>query len=143
MSRFFISATGSACRPRWSRRRRRRRLRSRSRRSRSRSTAPAVFRNRTGVYPFVLTGAEAPWRKLYDPLGAALARHGLASIVHDEFTPHITLLRDAARLKPAAVAPIAFTVREIVLVHSLLGKTTHIHLARWSLQLAAGPLQAL
>ena len=94
------------------------------------------FRNRTGVYPFVLTGSDAAWRPLYLSLGAALKRHGLASIVHDEFTPHITLLRDAARLKPAAAGPIAFTVREIVLVHSLLGKTTHNHLARWPLAAA-------
>ena len=92
------------------------------------------FRNRTGVYPFVLTGSDAAWRPLYGSLGAALKRHGLASIVHDEFKPHITLLRDAARLKPAAAGPIAFTVREIVLVHSLLGKTTHNHLARWPLR---------
>ena len=93
------------------------------------------FRNRTGIYPFVLTGPKdaAPWRPLYDTLGAALKRHGLASAVHDEFKPHVTLLRDAKRAKAFAVEPIGWTVRDFVLVHSVLGKTTHNHLARWAL----------
>ncbi|HEY4941108.1 MAG TPA: 2'-5' RNA ligase family protein [Rhizomicrobium sp.] len=93
------------------------------------------FRNRTGVYPFVLTGDKdaAPWRPLYDALGAALKRHGLASVVHEEFKPHVTLLRDAKRAKAFAVEPLGWTVRDFVLVHSVLGKTTHNHLARWPL----------
>ncbi len=91
------------------------------------------FRNRTGVYPFVLTDKDAaPWRPLRDALGAALKAAGLGGAVHaeDDFKPHVTLLRDKVRVKPAAVAPLGWTVRDFVLIHSLLGKTTHIHLAR-------------
>jgi 2'-5' RNA ligase len=46
------------------------------------------------------------------------------------FTPHLTLLRDQHRVPEQAIEPIEWTVREIVLVHSLLGRTTHRHIAR-------------
>jgi 2'-5' RNA ligase len=94
------------------------------------------FRNRTGIFPFVLTDKDAaPWRPLRVALGAALKGAGLGGAVHldDDFKPHVTLLRDDTRLKPVAVDPIEWTVRDFVLIHSLLGKTTHIHLARQAL----------
>jgi 2'-5' RNA ligase len=91
------------------------------------------FRNSTGIYPFVLTADVAPWRKLHDALAQALARAGLGGATKGEFKPHITLLRDEKRASPAPIAPIAWTVRDVVLVHSLLGKTTHVHLGRWPL----------
>jgi len=46
------------------------------------------------------------------------------------FTPHLTLLRDRQRVAAHPIEPISWTVREVVLVHSLLGRTTHRHLAR-------------
>ena len=95
------------------------------------------FRNRTGVFPFVLTGEKhiAAWLPLHEALAAELKRAGLGGATQGEFQPHITLARDETRVKPEAVSPpISWTVREIVLVHSLLGKTTHIHLGRWPLQ---------
>ena len=46
------------------------------------------------------------------------------------FTPHLTLLRDGHRIPEQPIEPISWTVREVVLVHSLLGRTTHRHLAR-------------
>lgn len=49
------------------------------------------------------------------------------------FTPHVTLLRDSYRVPEQRIEPIEWTVREVVLVHSLLGRTTHHHIARWSL----------
>lgn len=91
------------------------------------------FRNRTGIYPFVLTDKDAsPWAALRTALGAALKSAGLGGAVHldDDFKPHVTLLRDDTRIKPIAVDPIAWRVADFVLIHSLLGKTTHIHLAR-------------
>jgi 2'-5' RNA ligase len=36
-------------------------------------------------------------------------------------------------IAPEKVAPIAWRAREFVLVHSLLGQTRHIPLARWPL----------
>lgn len=49
------------------------------------------------------------------------------------FTPHVTLLRDGYCVPEQHIEPIEWTVREIVLVHSLIGRTTHRHVARWSL----------
>lgn len=46
------------------------------------------------------------------------------------YTPHLTLLRDRHLVPEHDIEPIEWTVQEITLVHSLLGKTTHRHLAR-------------
>ena len=94
------------------------------------------FRNSTGIYPFVLLEEQGatPLRALHTALGAALTRGGLGGATRGEFKPHVTLLRDTLRAKPAPLAPIAWTAREFVLIHSLLGKTTHIHLNRWPLR---------
>ena len=93
------------------------------------------FRNRTGVFPFVLSGDAAPWRPLRNALGAALKQAGLGAAVHetDEFKPHVTLTYDPVRVKPAAIEPISWTVKDFALIHSRLGKTEHIHLGRWAL----------
>ena len=95
------------------------------------------FRNSTGVYPFVLTGPErAPLHDFHKALGAALKTNGLGAAVHaDDFTPHVTLTYDEVKAKPAKLAaPMAWTVEDFVLVHSVLGRTTHHHLARFALQ---------
>ena len=94
------------------------------------------FRNRTGVRPFVLTGPSQSWRPLRLALGQGLKQAGLGAAVHDldDFTPHVTLLRDEKSAKAQKITPISWQVREIILIQSLLGQTTHIHLGRWSLQ---------
>ncbi|TAJ96418.1 MAG: 2'-5' RNA ligase [Reyranella sp.] len=46
------------------------------------------------------------------------------------YTPHVTLLHDGRHIDAEPVEPIAWTVGEIVLVHSLIGQTTHRHVAR-------------
>jgi 2'-5' RNA ligase len=91
------------------------------------------FRNSTGVYPFVLTGDATQWRGLHEGLRVALTNAGLGGATRGEFTPHITLTYDGVRVKPVAVDPIPWTVKYFVLIHSLLGKTTHHHLGRWTL----------
>ena len=94
------------------------------------------FRNRTGILPFVLTGPSDPWHPLRAALAQGLKQFGLGSAAHhlDDFTPHITLLRDAKSVKGNRTDPIKWQVQDFVLVKSLLGKTTHIHLGRWPLQ---------
>jgi 2'-5' RNA ligase len=93
------------------------------------------FPNRTGIFPFVLNGPIAPWNPLLNTLAAALKKAGLGGATKGEFEPHVTLTYDKLRLKAAKVAPpITWTVRDFVLVHSQLGKTTHTHLGRWPLQ---------
>ena len=50
------------------------------------------------------------------------------------FMPHMTLLRSETILPPCGIKPIAWTAREIVLVHSLLGKAIHHHVGRLPLR---------
>lgn len=46
------------------------------------------------------------------------------------FVPHLTLLRDNRHIVEQPIARIGWTAREVVLVHSLLGQTTHRQLLR-------------
>ena len=96
-------------------------------------TRAESFRNRTGIFPFVLTGDVAPWRGLHASLGTALKKVGLSGATQGEFRPHVTLAYDKLRVKPVPIDPVSWTVRDFVLVHSVLGKTTHIHLGCWPL----------
>ena len=91
------------------------------------------FRNSTGVCPFVLTSDKAQWQALHDVLRAALVNAGLGGATRGEFLPHITLTYDKVRVKPHAIEPVTWTVTDFVLIHSVLGKTTHNHLGRWPL----------
>jgi 2'-5' RNA ligase len=91
------------------------------------------LRNSTGVYPLVLTSGTAPWHGLHEALRVALVDAGLGGATRGDFQPHITLTYDKLRVKPFAIAPIDWTVRDFVLIHSQLGKTSHIHLGRWPL----------
>lgn len=52
------------------------------------------------------------------------------------FVPHLTLLRDARRIDEKPIEAIGWMAREVVLVHSLLGQTSHRDLARIPLRQA-------
>lgn len=91
------------------------------------------FRNSTGVYPFVLTSDKAPWRSLHERLALELRKAGLGGATRGDFEPHITLTYDKIRVRPFDIEPFVWTVREFVLIHSQLGKTSHTHLGRWPL----------
>jgi 2'-5' RNA ligase len=81
---------------------------------------PLVLRGEDGV-----VGLELLHEKLKAVLGIKRT---------SRFVPHVTLLRDKRRLLPSMlIEPIEWTVSEFVLVHSLLGKTTHRVLARFPL----------
>jgi 2'-5' RNA ligase len=95
------------------------------------------FSNSTGVYPFVLLSESEALYDFQTKLGVALTQGGLGGATKGEFKPHVTLLRDETRAKPAAIAPIVWRAMDFVLVHSLLGKTTHVHLGRWPLAAAS------
>lgn len=91
------------------------------------------FRNSTGVYPFVLTSDRAPWQALHEALGNALKDAGLGAATRGDFKPHMTLAYDKQRVKSFFIGPIVWKVKDFVLIHSVLGKTTHNHLGRWLL----------
>ena len=93
------------------------------------------FFKRSGGRPFVLRGGAGLDRLLafQRALGAAMGKAGLGKHVERSFTPHVTLLYDDQMIAALPVEAIGWTVREFVLVHSLLGQTQHVPLARWAL----------
>jgi len=91
--------------------------------------------------PLVLRGDESlsALMAFHKALGMSLKKAGLGQWAKPAYTPHVTLLYDDSLLGATPVPPVAWTAGEIVLVHSLLGETRHVHLARWPL---SGPLPA-
>jgi 2'-5' RNA ligase len=80
-----------------------------------------------GGRAFVLSGEEGV-------VGFELLRQQLEWPIEQKYTPHMTLLYDERRIPRHPVSPISWTVREFVLVHSLVGRTQHVHLKRWALK---------
>ena len=95
----------------------------------------ASFAVRRPQKPFVLKSASGnqALRGLHARLGQALRCAGLAQWTRASFEPHVTLAYDAQVLPPQPVPPIGWHASEFVLVHSLLGRTVHMPLARWTL----------
>jgi RNA 2',3'-cyclic 3'-phosphodiesterase len=93
------------------------------------------FSNRPGHCPLVLRGGDglialtAFQQALGMPLKKTAARHWLKTT----YTPHLTLLYDDQRVALQAVESVAWTARELVLVHSMVGQSRHLHLGRWTL----------
>jgi RNA 2',3'-cyclic 3'-phosphodiesterase len=82
---------------------------------------PLVLRGGAGVVP------------LQRAIGKAMAKVGLGAFVNRSFTPHITLLRGDGVVEEQAVETFCWTVREFVLVNSLVGQGKYVELGRWSL----------
>lgn len=66
-------------------------------------------------------------------LGSCMKSAGLARWVTPHFTPHMTLLYDRRMVAEQPVEAVCWHVEGFVLVHSLVGRSQHIHLARWKL----------
>jgi RNA 2',3'-cyclic 3'-phosphodiesterase len=95
------------------------------------------FRTRGLKQPFVLSGEGegiAAMMAFQQSLAMAMRKAGLGRWVGTRFKPHMTLLYDDRLVGEQIVEPISWTVREFVLVHSLLRQTRHIPLGRWPLR---------
>ena len=94
------------------------------------------FSGKPGNRPFVLRGGDgvAALMAFQEILGTAMKKSGLGRWVAPHYTPHMTLLYDDRSVAAQAVATVAWTACEFVLVHSRLGRTAHIPLARWPLR---------
>lgn len=94
-----------------------------------------TFINRARSRPCVLTGGDGVigLHALYKALAQAMLKAGLPANP-PSYTPHVTLLYDDVTAAPQAVFPIAWTVREFVLLHSRIGQgQPYTVLGRWSL----------
>lgn len=93
------------------------------------------FIGRRNNMPLVLGGTERVGnvRTLQRSLGDEMRLAGLGRWVEGSFTPHLTLLYDDRAVAAQAIEPITWMCREIVLVHSVMGKHRNIVLGRWPL----------
>jgi len=92
------------------------------------------FLSRRRTLPLVLRGGRViPLIAFQHALGEALARAGLKRFVSPRYTPHMTLLYDARYVAARAAGPLLWQARDFVLIHSLLGRTRHAVLGRWTL----------
>jgi 2'-5' RNA ligase len=93
------------------------------------------FSRRPGKRPLVLHSGEdaVPLMTFQQALVDALIGVKLARSGASKFRPHVTLLYDRKEVDDHVVDTVGWTVREFVLVHSLLGQARHDVLARWPL----------
>ena len=103
----------------------------------------ASFASKPRPGPLVLTGSEGivGLHRLHDALTGALHNSGIESRAGSAamaYTPHVTLAYGLPWAAARPVQPVCWNVRGFALIHSLLGRTRHIVLARWPLE-AAGP----
>ena len=62
-----------------------------------------------------------------------MAKVGLGAFVNSNYTPHVTLLRGEGIVEEQTVETFRWTVREFVLVNSLVGETKYVRLGHWPL----------
>ena len=95
----------------------------------------ASFAVRRPQKPFVLKAASGneALRGFHARLAQGLRGAGLSQWTRGGFEPHVTLAYDPQVLPPQPVETIGWRTREFMLVHSLLGQTVHMPLARWTL----------
>jgi RNA 2',3'-cyclic 3'-phosphodiesterase len=94
----------------------------------------ASFNRRPSNRPIVLLSDGAgPVFGLHARLAAELRARGVPCDASTDYTPHLTLMYDDAKVDPQPVEGIGWTVREFALMQSLVGKSTHRVLGRWPL----------
>lgn len=87
------------------------------------------------THPLVLLGGAGIDRlgAFHRTLGEALRSVAPCRYKRRPHVPHITMLRDPRRVPERKVDPVTWTVRDFVLIHSLVGRGRHLHLGRWRL----------
>ncbi|GLS31210.1 hypothetical protein GCM10007937_29200 [Mesorhizobium albiziae] len=88
-------------------------------------------RDRPRQYPAVLRGGSDALFELHRLLAEAMRKLGLRP--SDMFVPHMTMIYGDKAIAPQPVAPLRWTVREFLLIHSERGLTKHNILGRWPL----------
>jgi 2'-5' RNA ligase len=96
------------------------------------------FAARPRAGPLVLGGGAgvAGLHALHDALAAALRSAGAGDAALPAtvpYTPHVTLAYGMPWAATRPIEPVSWNVREFALMHSLLGRTRHVALARWRL----------
>lgn len=94
------------------------------------------FNNRSSHGDFVLTssGGNEALHGLRHQLAAHLNAAALTQFTRGSFTPHMTLAYNRQAVPFQSIEPVVWPAHDVVLVHSLLGKTTHTRVAAKRLQ---------
>lgn len=102
--------------------------------------AAGSFRNRNVPWWLGCVATPPELQALWTALGGALAHAGVRAESGKALVPHVTVLRDAhAALPRTSIVPVTWTVRDFVLVHSVLGRQSAYHLlGRWPLSPSLG-----
>lgn len=89
------------------------------------------FNNRSSHGDFVLTssGGNDALHALRQQLAAHLNAAALTQFTRGSFTPHMTLAYNRQAVPFQPIDPVVWPAHDVVLVHSLLGKTTHTRVA--------------
>ena len=93
------------------------------------------FRGKPGNHPIILTNPQgnAELHSLHRHLVESLIFNRLAQAKDLTSVPHITLFYDSKEIQPQPVTPVEWSVGEIVLVRSHLGKSQYDPEGRWPL----------
>jgi RNA 2',3'-cyclic 3'-phosphodiesterase len=85
--------------------------------------------------PLVLRGGDGliDLAAFQQALGTPLKKTAVRHWLKPGYTPHLTLLYDYQSVSTQPIETVAWTARELVLVHSLVGQGRHVHLGRWPL----------
>ncbi|WP_027213714.1 2'-5' RNA ligase family protein [Burkholderia sp. WSM2232] len=99
----------------------------------------ASFASKPRPGPLVLTGSDGVvgLHALHDALEDALRECGIGSHATSAaaaYTPHVTLAYGLPWVAAGPIEPVCWNVRGFALIHSLLGRTRHLVLARWPLE---------
>lgn len=94
-----------------------------------------TFSGREGRHPLVLCGGyeNSGLQSIHDLLLAGLVRLGFSIGANSNFNPHITLAYAKELVDQVPVKPIRWTASEVLLVHSLVGKSEYRVLGSWPL----------
>lgn len=91
------------------------------------------FPGRSRGAPFVLHASDgnSTLIEFHQRLESSFARSGTRVKGKPGFSPHITLLYDQRRVRRQEVKPVSWVAKELVMMHSLVGQSRYISIARW------------
>ena len=94
----------------------------------------SVFPAGAALLPFVLHGSDdnAALMEFHRQLQSSFARSGTRSKGNPNFNPHVTLMYDELRVSKEGVKPVSWVATELVMMHSLVGQSRYIPIARWN-----------
>jgi 2'-5' RNA ligase len=86
-----------------------------------------------GLVALTASRGTGSLRRFQRALAGAMTDVGIGRHVRSSFKPHVSLVYGDRQIERQTIAPIRWTVDELVLVHSIVGESQHIVLGRWPL----------